>query len=311
MTKVPWNPAPCPFVCTNVAQSVSGLLQDGFRYAYIRFLIGVEDGLSSLLSFLPGNFHLDSSIKPALWLKTAQVRLSENGLLQILDYNGQTIWSSAVKDSNCAASTAVFTSDGHLQVCRKKDGSVIWERPSPAVSAPIADGSPCLNVTCTTPYLTIQDKEGSLLYAASCVFPLDFTLNSGCFVAIESRRGDAENIQEAPPLVTSYLLLEGTTSQLVLHNSQNPTQPSAETTHWRSPVWVDPSSDSSVSARAILQGDGNFVIYKGGTPIWASATNGHLDIAYIALRGHTHDQPARLELLDSNLKVKWTSAGHE
>jgi hypothetical protein len=40
------------------------------------------------------------------------------------------------------------------------------------------------------------------------------------------------------------------------------------------PLWLA-GSNTTISSYAIMQSDGNFVLYHGGTPVWSSGTGGH------------------------------------
>lgn len=55
----------------------------------------------------------------------------------------------------------------------------------------------------------------------------------------------------------TFLFLDPSTAQLVLHSSLDPTQPTAEATHWTIP---GPSSDIT-STWLVFQGDGNLVLF--------------------------------------------------
>ena len=78
-----------------------------------------------------------------------------------------------------------------------------------------------------------------------------------------------------------YELIMQTDGNLVVYDLRN----------GRSPMWASDTAGAS-STRAVMQGDGNFVVYTGDQAIWASETDGH-EGAYVRLQD------------DGNLVVYW------
>lgn len=87
-----------------------------------------------------------------------------------------------------------------------------------------------------------------------------------------------------PPSTGSitWLVLEPTDSEIVLHTGGRPFDYGEHDVVWRAGIWKQPkpASDPMLSddecTAAILQGDSNLVLYlqQGGGAIWASSTNG-------------------------------------
>lgn len=105
----------------------------------------------------------------------------------------------------------------------------------------------------TAPFIEMSDEAGNTIFASQYIFYEGFQLDDGCFIAIPSILSYKP---EQPPPPVTWLYLEPSTSQLVIHTSRLPDQIDKASEIWRSENFKMPEKGDEESSRFVLQGYG-------------------------------------------------------
>lgn len=230
----------------------------------------------------------------AVELKGAFVALLADGHL-VVDVKGVgRVWSSPYP-GHVRDPIASFTRDGWLVIT---DGDrPVWDATASlsAVSSPdrppLARTVARLTLSDEAPYLSLTDEWGNVRFAAVPRWvPGGLKLRAGCYIALHAEADAPPPVPEAsrPPRVrerlgldhgrrpdrpqplpssepTTWLVLQATDSEIVLHTGAKPFEYAERDVVWRAGIWRDPkpSADPSREDDAtalVFQGDSNLVL---------------------------------------------------
>lgn len=240
-------------------------------------------GASLAVMQADGNFVLYSGSTP-VWLSNtggnsgATMVVDNAGLLKITSPNEEVLWRSLTKIDVLAAGQSVsswnglyqllFQTDGNLVLYDLSSGRAIWQSQTNGTGANLAvmqaDGNFVLYNGGTPVWLsnTPGNTDASLV--------LD---NSGVLKVISSNDEIHWSSQTAVPLLTlggSVTSLDGR-YQFTLQTDGNLVLWDHQSGH---PVWQSQTQGTGATF-ALMQTDGNFVLYRGSTPVWLSNTSGN------------------------------------
>jgi hypothetical protein len=166
-----------------------------------------------------------------------------DGNLVLYRSDGTPLWSTGTYGQNCGANQclAAFQGDGNFVVY--KAGKPLWN--SGTAGGPGAQ----LVFSAQTPQLEIVRNESILWANVSRFSAGNFSLSQGASIN----------------LGYATLVMQGD-GNLVLYKTNG------------TPLWSTGTYGQNCGAnqcRAAFQGDGNFVVYNGGKPLWNSGTAGN------------------------------------
>ena len=95
------------------------------------------------------------------------------------------------------------------------------------------------------------DEGGNIIFASQYIFYEGFALEDGCYIAIPAILSYKP---ERPPPPVTWLYLESSTSQLVIHTSRLPDQIDKAAEIWRSNNFKMPEKGDTEGSRFQLQG---------------------------------------------------------
>ena len=231
-----WNtdcPGAAPFVKWNDSALATGSFQSEFIDTHVRWLISIQPGLGQQKRFFPGGLSL--APKQQLNLKEAVVELQANGNLRFMR-QGTLLWESCSAYEHVNDARLEFTEKSGLQIMDGQNRP-LWSPQAyiPKFRSPVRQvnylKASSVVLKESAPYVSITDDTGSLVFASSYVFPIDWTLFDGQYVAIPAFQ--SSKLRQAAPPVT-WLYLEPGTSQLVLHTSSTPYRVEKGQEIWRS-----------------------------------------------------------------------------
>lgn len=248
-------PAPSAFVKSSNKTITSGDFQPEFYDAYIRFLIGIQPRDGKQKRYYPGGLALRSGER--IQLKTAFVELPHDGNLLVVSNNHRILWQSNSGYQHVKSANLCFSPAHGLQIL-DGDKRPLWNPSASLPKLPTAKktsmfGGPYLLFKDSAPYLQIFDDAGNITYASQYLFPPGWQLDDGCFVAIPSLQLQK---QQSSPSVT-WLYLDPSTSQAILHTSRIPDQIEKGQEVWRSNNFkMPPKGESSKGhqSKLVLQG---------------------------------------------------------
>lgn len=306
---IPVNAPPTAFLTEwqDKARTVDCGLQDDFIQGNVSWLIGIERGLGNYLSYEGGQLS-GSGENFAVRLSGMTWRLAEGALELVKNVGGEVVWSSRnggeAASSSGETTTLDFSREGKLSV--KSSTRTVWDPTaylttlslSSLVIAEITNLHhptvhalhPSVFLSNLPPYLTLFDPNLNTLFATSYRYKSgEWNMAGGSWISIapESLRGSSASDHAKqvrgpppppPPMPSSskpvYLLVDGATSQLVLHQSSSPILPNTESTIFALP----PTAAKYDSTWLSFQPDGNLVLYgkleEKLSVRWASGTNG-------------------------------------
>lgn len=274
MQVIPAVSPPCPFLRIDDGWA-SGTFQAGFVEGPVRYLIGVRDGRGPSLQYHAGNVGLQTG--QSIELEKAKIELAQSGQLVVREQtsHGRTLWTSAPTDPR-ESHQAILKLDrqtGQLTIeDTNRHSQILWDptRYLREIGYVCRSKDPVLHFSDSVPYIQLTDA-GSTLFTSQPEWRT-FDLFAGNFIVIEAiETGPAalprfENLQvtdnASPPTLPprrvqptfAFLWLDPQTSQLVLHTSSRPDQPTRDQIVWVSPNWKQCCSKPEEKSKATLQG---------------------------------------------------------
>lgn len=207
----------------------------------------------------------------AVELQGAYVALLADGHL-VVDVKGAgRVWSSP-HPGRVVDPVASFTRDGRLLIT---DGNrVVWDATASIAAVPPPDRPPLvrtvarLTLSDEAPYISLTDEWSNVRFAAvSRWVPNGFRLGAGCYIALHA---DVDELARPPTSAspTTWLVLQATDSEIVLHTGVRPFEYAEHDVVWRAGIWRDPkpSADPSIEeggTSLVFQWDGNLVLCVG------------------------------------------------
>jgi len=290
MHVIPKVSPPTPFLRINDGWA-EGTFQDGFVEGPVRYLIGVQEGLSKSLQYHAGAVQFTGG--NVVELQDVRIELNELGLLVVWDrQTGRVLWSTS------STSQSKPTSDHPVRLTLdRKTGSLRISSGSSILWDPISfigrcgyttfTNDPVLVLSDSVPYIQVKDGN-STLYSSQSQWKT-FELFADSFIAVSPDSRDGKESSAPPPIPydarpislkdalsklhvttpapqsssshtmdgssdTTFLWLDPKTSRLVLHCSRHPRLVEESRVIWQSPNWKTPESDPSNISKATLQG---------------------------------------------------------
>jgi hypothetical protein len=255
-----YNPPGQPFLI-NPGRSSGSFSGQSFATAdAFQYLIGIQPRLATQSAFAAGALLLTggTSVEDAGPLFLSMQADSNLVLYSVGAAGGTTtLWTSKTSGQSCGptgtACKAAFEPNGDLAVV-DASGKTVW---STNTDNPNYPGKQLL-FSSQEPYLAIVDAKQDVLWAENNAFSDgQLTLKGGQFAQIGSAAGQP------------FFLAMQTDGNLVMYAS-------TEYSGSIKPLWASNTAGHSCShgCMAAFQGDGNFVLYDGTIPYWASNTNG-------------------------------------
>ena len=202
----------------------------------------------------------------AVELQGAYVALLADGHL-VVDVKGAgRVWSSP-DPGHVRSPIASFTRDGRLVIM---DGDrLVWDATASLSSLPPPDRPSLartvarLTLSDEAPYLALTDEWDNVRFTALPRWvPGGFKLRAGCYVALHAL---ADGVQPAQsPGSTTWLVLQTSDSEVVLHTGSQPFAYHERDVIWRAGIWPNPKPPADPSREdvttLVLQGDSNLVL---------------------------------------------------
>jgi hypothetical protein len=221
--------------------------------------------------------NLTLSAGQSIWLSGYQLLMQVDGNL-VLYQGGMPVWSTGTYGHSCPfACRAVFQTDGSFVVYNGT--TQLWTNGVSGKSGASLVFSP------RAPQLQILGSDGSIFWTNVPQYQAgNFALRQGASLKIGS----------------STLIMQSD-GNLVLYPQTGPAS-------WSTGTFGQPCGTNQCNA--VFQGDGNFVVYNGGVPLWSSGTYGNAS----ALLTLSASMP-QLEISNPNGSILWTNvpqfqAGH-
>lgn len=290
MDVIPRVSPPTPFLRIDDGWA-EGTFQSGFVTGPVRYLIGVQDGLGRSMQFHSGA--LDWKKGNYIHLRDVCFELATEGRLVVWDQHvhGRVLWSSPLPQDRPSPSISFEVTldrkSGKLRIVTSgEEPKVLWDSMTFTDSAhyETRNKDPILVLQDSPPYLQVKDA-GATLYATHSQWQ-HFELQADEFIAVSSPHGSSSNQRTPPPIPhetrpgslrdrfaslhlpsahptppnhsppsrCTFLWMDPSSSQLVLHTSQHPRKPEEGDVIWRSPNWKRPASAVDNRSKATLQG---------------------------------------------------------